>query len=326
MRQFLSGVITFCFAIGVIAVGCGKPPAEETVAEAVVSVRTQAVELRSFPDQIEISGKWRSGGEAIVVAPFLGYVESVSVRAGDLVRTGQIVCWLSTQESHAAIDGAELLALQARDEPSREEAARALRLARRDLIRVPLKAPRAGVVVRRAGEPGTRVSESSEILAIAPSDQVVFEAHVPAEFSSRLRRGQKAVVVATGAAPRSAALQRILPSAGEGDQAILVWLAPLGPGGGPPILDRFGSATLALGLPGRSAGVPDSAVVEDDVTGEKRVATVGTNGRATWILVTLGRRAGGWSELRPPALPVGTRVIVEGQHGLPDLSRVKSLP
>jgi multidrug efflux pump subunit AcrA (membrane-fusion protein) len=242
------------------------------------------------------------------------------------VAAGQTVCWLQTRESHAALRGAEMLARQARDDAERQEAARALEMARRGLVRVPLKAPRAGVVLRRGVEPGTLAAESAEILAVAPEDEVVFEARVPATLMARLRPGQPAAITSTGDVPRTATLERVLPAAGEGDQAVLVWLAPSPRRGVGSVLDRFGTATLRLGASRWAPAVPDSAVVEDDVTGRKRVAHVGRDGRAVWVPVVLGAQAGGWSELKSPALPVGTPVLVEGQHGLPDSTRVKSLP
>ena len=313
-----------------LAAGCGQrteadSPAESRAASAV-RVRTRAVETRVFPDELSVPGRWRAGGEAVLAAPFAAVVESIAVLPGDAVAAGQALAWLDTRESHAALRGAESLVRQARDAAARQEAAQAVELARRDLVRVPVRAPRAGVVLRRSVEPGTLVAESAEILAITPLNALVFEAHVPAALRPRLRPGQQAVIACSGEPPRNATLERILPAASEADQAVLAWLVPA-PGAGPrPFLDRFGTATLQLGPPRRGLAVPDSAVVEDDVTGEKRLARVSPDGRAVWVPVTLGLRAGGWTELQAPLLTEGTPVIVEGQHGLPDSAKVQSVP
>ncbi|HVN75301.1 MAG TPA: ABC transporter substrate-binding protein, partial [Thermoanaerobaculaceae bacterium] len=77
----------------------------------------------------------------------------------------------------------------------------------------------------------------------------------------------------------------------------------------------------ATGEARRALAVPDSAVVEDDLTGETRVARV-ERGVAVWTPVTLGLAEGGWHELRAPALAAGTVVVVSGQHGLPDSTHV----
>jgi hypothetical protein len=214
------------------------------------------------------------------------------------------------------------LVQQARDEASRAEAARALELARRDLIRVPLKAPRAGVVVRRSVEPGGPVAESGEILALVPAGSIVFEAHVAATDAVKIRPGQQASIAEEGLTPVPATVLRILPVASSSDQATLAWLAPA-PGRGPHALERYGTATILVGSARRALAVPDSAVVEDDLTGEKRIAIVAPGSLSVWQRVTLGEGANGWHELKASALSAGQRVIVEGQRGLPDSVRVK---
>ncbi|HEY3215471.1 MAG TPA: HlyD family efflux transporter periplasmic adaptor subunit [Candidatus Eisenbacteria bacterium] len=284
-------------------------------------MRTRPLELRRFDDVVVAQGQWRSSGDLPVAAPFAAVVESLGPRVGDRVRSGERIGWLVTRESRAALRGAEVLTLQARDPASREEAARALELARRDLVRVPILAPATGVVTRRAVEPGGDVGESGEILVLIPSGALVFEAHVPAREAARLKPGQRATIAEPNRPPQVARLQRLLPVASAGDQTTLAWLVPIG-NGVPPTLDRFGSATLVVGAPRRAVAAPDSAVVEDDVTGATRIAVVTAAGQAVWIPVTLGATVAGWREIRAPALAAGTPVIVEGQHGLPDSTAV----
>src|SRR5206468_1797345 len=104
-------------------------------------------------------------------------------------------------------------------------------------------------------------------------------------------------------------------------QSTVVWLAP-GRGAPRPQLQGSGTATITIGGVRQSQAVPDSAVVEDDLTGETRIAIVAAGSRAVWTKVSLGAAAGGWREIRSPALPAGTPVIVNGQRGLPDSTRV----
>jgi RND family efflux transporter MFP subunit len=232
---------------------------------------------------------------------------------------------LVTRESWAALRGAELMLREARDAAGRDEAQRALALAQRDLVRVPLTAPLDGVVLRRSAEAGTQVAEGVEIVAVAPWKTVVFEVHVPAAFATRVRAGQTATVSESGAPPRATVVQRLLPAASEADQAVLVWLAPRA-ASPTPALGRFGIASIVVDAPHRALGVPDLALVEDDLTGEHRVAVVDRAGRVTWTPVTLGGAADGWHELLNTGLAAGTRVVIEGQHGLPDRTLVKPLP
>jgi len=252
-------------------------------------------------------------------------VENVGPHVGDRVGAGGPLGTLVTRESWSALRGAELMQREARDGAARAEADRALELARRDMVRVPLRAPQAGVVVRRTLEPGAQVAESGEILALVPAHNIVFEAHVPAADGARVRPGQPATVSEQGHAPRAASVQRVLPMANSADQSLMVWLAP---GGTRDLaqLDHYGSARIIVGPPHRGTGVPDSAIVEDDLTGAHRVAVVNTQGRAVWTTIVLGAAEDGWHEVLRPAIAPGTRVVIEGQRGLPDSTRVKWTP
>jgi multidrug efflux pump subunit AcrA (membrane-fusion protein) len=321
IRSLAIGAI-LCAALA----GCARTDGEgESTADPVVEVRAVPVARRTFVPSVDAPGRWRSAGELVLSAPFAGVVQSVGVQVGDAVRAGQTLGTLVTRESQAALEGARILSESARDPAARSEAARALALARRDLVRVPLVAAHDGILLRRTAEPGAQVAEGDEILALAPRDGIVFEARVPPVAATKLRVGQAASVLETGALPRSGRIERILPVASAGDQAVVVWLVPLALA--PlPRLESFGHAEIATGAPRESWAVPDSAVVEDDLTGERRVATVDAEGRAHWIVVTLGAADAGWHEVVAPPLSAGTRVIVDGQRGLPERTRVRAAP
>ncbi len=316
--------------VALLVAGCGTRASREESsagesAGPIVSVRIRALESRTVEDLVTAPGEWRSSGELAIVAPFAATVESLRPRIGDEVRQGETVGSLVPRESDAALRGAELLVREARDSLARAEAEQALRAARAGLVRVPLTAPRTGEVTRRTVVAGAQVAEGSEILAIVPRDAVRFEAHVAAGDAARVRSGQRASVTSEGQPPRAATVDRLLPAAGTGDQAALAWLAPVGASPA-PLLGEFGTARIVVGAPHRAPAVPDSAVVEDDLTGATRIAVVGPDGRAHWRTVTLGVGFGGWHELRGQSPPAGTRVIVEGQHGLPEGTRVQPAP
>ncbi len=238
---------------------------------------------------------------------------------------GETIGSLVTRESRAAVRGAELMLRQAADPAARAEAQRALALARHDLVRVPVVAGRAGLVIRRSVEPAAEVAEGGELLAIVPEQDLVFEAHVAPADADRVTPGRPARVAMEGMAPVAARVQRRLPGVGVADQTALVLLSPSGraPDG---VLGRFGSAVIETGPPRRAIAVPDSALLEDDLTGEIRVARVDAGGLAIWTTVRLGTAAAGWHELIAPALGAGTRLVISGQRGLPDSTRVAIQP
>ena len=323
-RHFLTMALLVALPL---ASGCARHAGGDDDAAApaaVVPVRTAAVEERTFADAVEAPGQWRSAGDVSLPAPFAAVVESLGPRLGDRVDAGDTLGVLVTRESRAALRGAELLVREAHDPAARSEAERAAALARRDLVRVPLVAPRTGVVTKRDVEPGAEVGDGAEVLAITPHESIVVEARLPAAATPLVHAGISGVVRAVGAPDREVRVTRVLPAASASDQATLVWLAPIG--GTTPQLDRFGTAVIRTSGTRRSPAVPAAAVVENDLDGSARVVVVSADSTAMWTPVKLGASNDGWREVLGGALAPGALVVIEGQRGLPDSTRVKPGP
>ncbi|TMQ57242.1 MAG: HlyD family efflux transporter periplasmic adaptor subunit [Candidatus Eisenbacteria bacterium] len=319
-------IAVLCLAALLALGSCTRGDSEEQRPhEPIVPIRVEQLRSFTFEDQVQATGQWRSKADLIVAAPFAGVLGAVLARAGDALRAGATIGTMTTLESHATLKGAELLLREARDPSARAEAERAVAQARHDLVQVPIAVTESGIIVRRSAEPGAQLAEGAEILALAPWTGFVFEAHVPAGQGPSVHPGQRALIQEEGRPARAARVERILPAADPTDQTTLVWLAPttLSPA---PQLQHFGSTSITIGAAHASIAVPDSAVVEDDLTGEKRVALVDPTMRAHWTRVLLGAGLAGWHELKSPALRPGTNVVVEGQRGLPDRARVTFAP
>ena len=309
-------------ALAVTALSGCKPAPADQPADPVVVVKVAAVEERMFSDLVDAPGRWKNAAELSIRAPAAGVVELLSPRPGDHVGAGQEVGQLMTRESRAALEGAQLLLSQARSAAAQADARRALELAQRDVVHVRVIAAQSGVVLRRSAEPGTEVDLSAELLALAPPGGIVFEGHVSPVMAARVHVGQSATITVVGDPPRAASVRTVLPQADSTDQSTLVWLALLS-ATPPPAIDRFGSAAIEVGTPRMSPAVPEAALVEDDLTGETRVAVVEAAGRARWTTLTVGVTKDGWREVISPRLVRGMRIVIEGQHGLIDSTRVE---
>ncbi len=314
--------------LAVAASGCGsraEPEEGDRASAASVPVRIGRITQRTFQPSVAAPGQWISANELVVAAPFAALVDSLGPHPGDRVERHEVLGWLVTRESHATLRGAELLLRQAADSTARAEATRALALARHNVVRVPVTAGAAGTVLRRSVEPGAVLSEGAEILAIVPDGAVVFEAHVPLRGAGAVSPGRRVRVVGEGGAGIEGRVERILPGTSAPDQSAVAWIAPAGR---PPrgLLGRFGTAHIETGPPHLAAGVPDSALVQDDLTGETRVARVDSAGVALWTRVQVGPEEGGWREILAPGLPPGTAVVTSGLRGLPDSTRVRARP
>jgi hypothetical protein len=89
------------------------------------------------------------------------------------------------------------------------------------------------------------------------------------------------------------------------------------------LVGLYGSAQISAGEHPHAQAVPKEALLRDDVTGETRLCTVGNDGRAHWLKVETGIEAEGLVEVTSPALESGTKVIIQGQVGLPDEAKVQ---
>jgi len=308
--------------LAVLLFGCGPKAEEEEAVDPLVTVHAEAVTVRTFRDVVEAPGKWRNSNALSVRAPAAGFVETLTPKPGDRVGAGQVVGRVLTRESRSALEGAELLVREARTEAAREEAHRALALARRELVHVALVAGHGGVVIARAAEPGAQVDEGADVLTLASPEDIVFEAHVPARDGPLVRPGQSASIDVEPAPPRAATVRTVLPQADSTDQSTVVWLTPAA-AEATPALERFGVARIQVGAPRTSSAVPEAALVEDDLTGEPQVAVIDSGGRAAWTKLRVGVALDGWREVLAPPLAPGTRVVTEGQHGLADHVRVE---
>ncbi|HKJ92295.1 MAG TPA: hypothetical protein VJ957_03955, partial [Longimicrobiales bacterium] len=69
--------------------------------------------------------------------------------------------------------------------------------------------------------------------------------------------------------------------------------------------------------------VPAASVLRDDVTGVSRVALVKPDGTGHWVVVQTGVQQGDQVQILSPRLTPGTRVITDGQVGLPEGATVQ---
>jgi RND family efflux transporter MFP subunit len=277
---------------------------------------------------VSVGGPGRTDAlrQSKIRAPFTGTLVSLRVADGDRVERGQEIGAVVSRNTEAALAGARAMADAARTPQEREDAGRALELARQELVRRPLHAPEAGVVLSHAASQGDLVNEGDEILSIAAAGSTVFIAQIAQADLPRVHPGQRATIALTARpAPLPGVVHGILPSASSADLTAPVRVDFAG-GGSPRGLGLFGTARIVVNEVRNAQVVPAPAVLRDDIYGTTRVAVVGPNLRVRWVPVTSGAAEGGLVQIVSPHLDAGTRVIVAGQVGLPDGAPVRILP
>lgn len=260
-------------------------------------------------------------------APFTGILTLLRAAAGDRVGAGQVVAAVINQPSQAALIGAEAMLRSASTPAQRSDAERALVLAKQNLVATQLTAPRAGVVVSRGASQGDLVSQGDSILTIASAGSIVFVARIAQGDLAQVRLGQRANVNLPGQIGAVPGLVHgLLPADTNNVMTVPVRIdfsTNLQTAGAPIQTGLFGTVEIIVGERVGVSIVPTTAILRDDISGVSRVALVTSSGLAHWVNVTTGATQGTNVEIKYPALTPGQRVIVSGQVGLPEGSKVR---
>lgn len=259
-------------------------------------------------------------------APFPAQLLALRVTDGDRVTAGQVVAEVVSKNSQAASVGAEQMLAAARSAQDSADAKRAIRVAGQALVRQALRAPAAGVVLSHAAEEGDYLDEGEVFLTIAEAGGVYFNAQVTQSDLARVRAGEGARVdlPAVGTVPVGAVVHGVLPTASSQTLSAGVRL-DFSPERPDLPVGLFGTASIVVGRERNAIVVPVAALLRDDVTGVSRVAVIDSASVAHWVVVQTGAQQGDRVAIASPPLAPGQRVIVQGQVGLPDSTRVQIL-
>lgn len=309
----------------VLAAGCRKggsepSPAAPNAGDAPsgTPVRVAAVTTADLAEVVTGPGRTVAIVRQQVRVPFASTLAELKVTDGDTVRKGDVLGSVVSRESDAALSGAREMARDARTPAEKSDGARAVQLAEKNLVRLPLVSAVDGVVVSHAASPGDRLSEGQEVLTLSAADSIVFVADVAQGEVTRVRPGQPVTIAFVGRTQTvPGRVHDVLPAANPADLTVPVRIdfgskdlrLPVG---------LFGTARILVGERRSATVVPRAAVLRDDITGSTRVATVTPDGKAHWIDVRTGLSDGVVTEILDQALAVKQAVIVSGQTGLPE--------
>ncbi len=328
-RSIAAGLVASVTVL--VSAACSRGGGEGDAAAAASDTTAAATPVRAAPIEradvnvvVTAPGRTEALRQDRIRAPFPARLVALRVTDGDRVTAGQVVAEIVSKNSEAARQGAEQMLAAARSAQDSADARRAIQIARQTLVRQPLHAPAAGVVLSHAAEEGDYLDEGEVFLTIAEAGGVFFNAQVTQSDLDRVRPGQRASVdvPAVGAQPVGAVVHGVLPSASSQNLSAPVRL-DFSPARPDLPVGLFGTASIIVAHRRDAIVVPAAAVLRDDVTGISRVAVIDSTSRARWVVVQTGTQEGDRVEITTPALTPGQRVIVQGQVGLPDGTRVQ---
>ena len=159
------------------------------------TVETAQVKRGNIEIRVLSTGTIEPHTRVEVSSPVSGRIDRVLVDEGDIVKEGDILAWISSEDRIALLDAARSAlesAQEANDTEADREAKAGYEIADKAYRPVPLTNSIRGEVISRTCEPGQNVSTATTLFAIA--DRLVATVQVDEADIGKIRQGQDASV------------------------------------------------------------------------------------------------------------------------------------
>jgi len=228
----------------------------------LAAIDVVTAERTSMVDRVRVSGELKPLDRVVLRSKAAGTITEVNARAGQRVRTGEVLVRFDTEDLTAALtqdasnlDGARAELLRAEQtlsrvdqlvrnnisskdqlEKARSDATTAqakvqglsaqIDIARTALRNAEIKAPFDGVVANRAVDPGTAAASGAELMTVVNTSALEAEVLVSTRDITRLKVGQAAELQIDGLEdePVTGTIDRINPIANEGSRFIAIYI------------------------------------------------------------------------------------------------------
>ena len=306
--------------------GCSKgskQEVKESSTGAVVPVEVSVIRQGDLNESVEAVGQVEARRKEAIFSPVAGTVVSFRVTEGTAVRAGDVLAQIQTRESQAAISGAEALLEAASTPELKQEAERALELAKSNqhLVTIATKSP--GVVSARNVVEGSLVAEGAELMTIIDPESVDFVALVTIKHLGTVKLEEKGSVNLTQArgATYEARVSAISPQSDPQTQTTRVRMQFVNIPAAQRVYLRDGipgTARIVTGVRKNALLVPVQALLRNDANDTYTVVTVTKDSLSLSVPVTVGVLADYTAEIISPSLQAGMNVVVVGNYALAD--------
>src|SRR5260221_4773896 len=156
----------------------------------------------------------------------------------------------------------------------REDAERALQIARRSMVKTALRAPEAGVVVAHGADEGALVTADQDVISLAAADSIVFIDNIPQSALARVRRTQPVTVEVPALNKKlNGRVHFILPAASPKDSSAPVRI-DFDKSQNPLAVGLVGTAEITVEVHRQATAVSAAALLRGAIKRITRVATV----------------------------------------------------
>ena len=323
MNRVSAGLMICILSCDFVFAGCaGKAGDSESDVRPRALIEVGTAYLGDISEDVKTMGSFEVLRDEKVKSTVAGKVEKVNVLEGDRVKKGDVVVSIVSEESFAAIEGANQLLSQATTETDRKRAEESLRLAESTATIARIAAPFSGGVVRRFVTEGELVAQGADLVEIIDPGTEYFVASVPISQLSPVKIGESAEVTIPGMTmlPLRGRVAAIDPTTDPNSQSVEVRIdlgsipSTVAPG-------TFGDVTIEVGVHRSVTLVPKQSIYHDDELDRYYVWRIQGDSIAILTQVGVGLSDSALSEILSGIKP-GDIVATVGGYGLPDSTNV----
>jgi len=316
-------ILLLSFLLSGILFGCGSKTDDTAEVKPRAAVRVVSAYLGDINNTVSATGSFEVLRDEKVKSTIPGKIEKVFVLEGDVVRKGQVLATVISQESNAAIAGANELLAQATTPAEKQQAEEALHLAERTAATATITAPFAGAVIHRFVTEGELVDQGTDLVEMVDPNSEYFVANVPINYVSSIRPGQSVVVTIPGmnTPPIRGTVQVINPATDPNSQSIQVRISLRSI---PSLVTAgtYGNVQIKIGEDRSVVLVPKQAVYHNDELDQYFVWRIQGDSIALLTQVDVGLADSTRIEITS-GIKQGDIVATVGGYGLPDSTDVK---
>jgi len=303
--------------------GCSSKKDDTAAIKPRAAVRVAAASLGDINNMVTTTGSFEVLRDEKVKSTIPGKIERVFVLEGDVIRKGQVIATVISQESNAAIAGATELLDQAVTAAEKKQAEEALHLAESTAAIADITAPFSGAIIHRFVTEGELVTQGTDLVEMVDLSSEYFVANVPINYVSSIRPGQPALVTIPGMSipPVHGTVQAINPATDPNSQTIQVRITLQAI---PALVTAgtFGNVQIKIGEDRSVVLVPRQAVYHNDELDQYFVWRIQGDSIALLTRVQVGLSDSSRFEITSGIRP-GDVVATVGGYGLPDSTDVK---
>ena len=200
----------------------------------------------------------------------------------------------------------------------------ALKTVEQGIHKVNVFAPFTGILTGKQKYENELVKDGDVLAGLINKNSIIFIANVPAESISKINVGQDVNINFPSIPGKtfSGKVKRIEPGVQLQNQKIPVQIDFTNLTG--VLSDSlYGEASIIVDKHNNVLTVPEKAVIRNDQTNEYSVTIVNPDNIAYKVKVNVGLKKDSIQEIQSNKIKEGMTVVVQGNYGLPDSTKVK---